>query len=69
MGDQRTTRTTDLTEREWTDDFGTHYEARIARPDGRVFMQKVTRSPISGWAFTPRYIAAENVRKGAETTP
>jgi hypothetical protein len=35
-------------EREWTDDFGDHYEARAIGRDGLLYIQTVTKYP-DGW--------------------
>lgn len=54
----------DLVEREWPDDSGTHYEARILRPDGVLISQRVTRLFLLGWP-KQRQEAAENVKREA----
>lgn len=57
-------RPSELVEREWTDKFGTHYEARIVCRDGTIVSQVVTKFPLTGWPRERRE-AAENVRKEA----
>lgn len=54
----------ELVEREWTDQFGIHYEARIVRADGAIVSQVVTKVPGLGWP-PERQQAAENVRRAA----
>lgn len=54
----------ELIEREWTDDFGTHYEAKAIGRDGRLHSQAVFKS-LSGWP-PERARAAENVLRAAD---
>lgn len=51
-------------EREWTDEFGTHYQAKIIRADGTIISQIVSRDRYSGWP-KEREKAAANVRRAA----
>lgn len=36
-------------EREWTDQFGTHWEIQAVGPDGRIHTAKITKRPYLGW--------------------
>lgn len=54
----------DVIEREWTDIFGTHYEAHIVCLDGTIISQIVTKNPLMGWT-RERQEAAANVRREA----
>ena len=38
----------EIIEREWTDEFGTHYEVR-GKCGKHIASQKVTRLPLTGW--------------------
>ena len=41
-----------MSEREWTDKFGTHFEVTQIGHDGRIHSRKITRDPYAGWTIT-----------------
>ena len=52
-------------EREWTDEFGTFYQAKAQASSGRIYEQTVARYPHWGWP-AERETAAIRVRTLAE---
>jgi hypothetical protein len=54
------------TEREWTDDLGTYYEARAVGRNGMIYKQVVLRSRFGGGPS--RADVFENVRRAAEAS-
>ena len=55
-----------VAEREWSDEFGDHYEARAIGRDGKLYSQHVMRYRY-GWG-SERGEAYENVRRAALAT-
>jgi hypothetical protein len=53
-----------VVEREWSDEFGDHYEARAIGRDGKLYSQHVMRYRY-GWGHE-RGEAYENVRRAAQ---